>query len=198
MSKVPGPLLGLVLAILAAVAGPAAAQAPAGDSVVGTATGQFGGGSPVTYNIDARSGPNGENPTGQVTATTGGSIFFSGPVTCLNVQGNIALLKLQSTQGAFIGLVSMRITDNSGSTTPDLIQSTAGSGVSNECASPEPSYILPSIVTSGAIVVTDTPPLPTSTDQCKNGGWQTYGVFKNQGDCVSFVATKGKNQPSGP
>jgi hypothetical protein len=114
------------------------------------------------------------------------------------VQGNIALLKLPSTQGAFIGLVSMKITDNSGSTTPDLIQSTAGSGVSNECASPEPSYILPSIVTSGAIVVTDTPPLPTSTDQCKNGGWQTYGVFKNQGDCVSFVATKGKNQPSGP
>jgi hypothetical protein len=40
-------------------------------------------------------------------------------------------------------------------------------------------------------------PLPTSTDQCKNGGWKTFGVFKNQGDCVSFVATKGKNPPSG-
>ena len=39
--------------------------------------------------------------------------------------------------------------------------------------------------------------LPTSTDQCKNGGWKTFGVFKNQGDCVSFVATKGKNPPSG-
>jgi Beta-propeller repeat len=41
-------------------------------------------------------------------------------------------------------------------------------------------------------------PLPTSKDQCKNGGWQTFGVFKNQGDCVSFVATKGKNPPSRP
>ena len=41
-------------------------------------------------------------------------------------------------------------------------------------------------------------PLPTSTDQCKNGGWKTFGVFKNQGDCVSFVATKGKNPPSLP
>ena len=40
-------------------------------------------------------------------------------------------------------------------------------------------------------------PLPTLQDQCTNGGWQTFGVFKNQGDCVSFVATKGKNQPSG-
>jgi hypothetical protein len=37
---------------------------------------------------------------------------------------------------------------------------------------------------------------PTSKDQCKKGGWRTYGVFKNQGDCVSFVATKGKNPPA--
>ncbi len=29
-------------------------------------------------------------------------------------------------------------------------------------------------------------------DQCKNGGWEAYGSFRNQGDCVSFVATKGK------
>jgi hypothetical protein len=39
------------------------------------------------------------------------------------------------------------------------------------------------------------PLLPTSKDQCKNGGWQSFGVFKNQGDCVSFVATGGKNLP---
>ena len=32
---------------------------------------------------------------------------------------------------------------------------------------------------------------------CKNGGWQTYGIFKNQGDCVSYVATGGKNPPAG-
>lgn len=38
--------------------------------------------------------------------------------------------------------------------------------------------------------------LPTTTDQCKEGGWQAYGVFKNQGDCVSFVATQGKNPPA--
>jgi hypothetical protein len=37
-------------------------------------------------------------------------------------------------------------------------------------------------------------------DQCKGGGWQTNfpaGTFKNQGDCVSFFATGGKNPPSG-
>jgi hypothetical protein len=40
--------------------------------------------------------------------------------------------------------------------------------------------------------------LPTTKDECKNGGWKSYGVFKNQGDCVSFVATEGKDPPDGP
>ncbi|MDR0359310.1 MAG: ubiquitin family protein [bacterium] len=42
------------------------------------------------------------------------------------------------------------------------------------------------------------PALPTSRDQCKNGGWMSFGVFRNQGDCVSFVSTGGRNAPSGP
>jgi hypothetical protein len=36
-----------------------------------------------------------------------------------------------------------------------------------------------------------------SQDQCRNGGWRDFGQFKNQGDCMSFVATGGKNPPSG-
>lgn len=39
--------------------------------------------------------------------------------------------------------------------------------------------------------------LPSSVDQCKKDGWKAYSMFKNQGDCVSYVASKGKNQPSG-
>ena len=42
------------------------------------------------------------------------------------------------------------------------------------------------------------PLLPTAKEQCKDGGWQVYGVFKNQGDCESFVATGGKNPPANP
>jgi len=38
--------------------------------------------------------------------------------------------------------------------------------------------------------------LPTTKGECKDGGWMAYGVFKNQGDCISFVATNGKNLPS--
>jgi len=34
------------------------------------------------------------------------------------------------------------------------------------------------------------------TETCKKGGWQSYGVFKNQGDCVSYFATDGRNPPA--
>lgn len=42
-------------------------------------------------------------------------------------------------------------------------------------------------------------PEPTSVEQCKKEGWRSYGdMFKNQGDCVSFVVTEGRNAPDGP
>jgi len=45
--------------------------------------------------------------------------------------------------------------------------------------------------------VTLSPVLPSRKDQCMKNGWQSFGVFKNQGDCVSFVVTGGNNQPAG-
>jgi hypothetical protein len=33
-------------------------------------------------------------------------------------------------------------------------------------------------------------------DDCKKDGWQAYGIFKNQGDCVSWVVTLGRNEPA--
>ena len=37
-------------------------------------------------------------------------------------------------------------------------------------------------------MVTDAQPFPTSKDQCKAGGWRSFGSsFKNQGQCVAFV-----------
>lgn len=39
---------------------------------------------------------------------------------------------------------------------------------------------------------------PTNKDQCKKDGWKSFGgVFKNQGDCVSWVATNGRNPATG-
>jgi hypothetical protein len=49
--------------------------------------------------------------------------------------------------------------------------------------------------------VIDSTVLPTSASQCKKDGWMRYydggARFKNQGDCVSFVATGGRNLPAG-
>jgi len=52
------------------------------------------------------------------------------------------------------------------------------------------------IVFNGVLQV---PSVPMSKDDCKDGGWRTFvaPAFKNQGDCVSFVATGGRNQPNG-
>lgn len=39
---------------------------------------------------------------------------------------------------------------------------------------------------------------PLNKDLCKNNGWKSFGsMFKNQGDCVSYVVTGGTNLPSG-
>lgn len=37
--------------------------------------------------------------------------------------------------------------------------------------------------------------LPSTTLECKRGGWKTFAIFKNQGDCVAWVATRGTNAP---
>jgi hypothetical protein len=43
------------------------------------------------------------------------------------------------------------------------------------------------------------PTTQAAKDQCKNGGWQNFSSpsFKNQGDCVSYFATGGRNPGNG-
>jgi DNA-binding beta-propeller fold protein YncE len=52
------------------------------------------------------------------------------------------------------------------------------------------SPLSPGAVATGSgpleIAVTPPPRVPTSIEQCKNGGWQQFG-FKSQGGCVAFV-----------
>ena len=82
-----------------------------------------------------------------------------------------------------------------GSNRPDFVVEFTAEPTSGSAATPNPP---------GADVPADSNgqaqfcvvAVPTDKDQCKQGGWQTFGIFKNQGDCVSFVATGGKN-PSG-
>lgn len=170
-----GALLGIVtLALLwlpsVSVAAPKPAPPPLQDSVTG------GGQSPLPgcnggFEVDARSGPSGENSTGQVTCGT----FFAGPVTCLNVTGNVALLTVQ-TSG--FGTVGLRITDNGA--TGDRLQGNPSPG----CPTPLSGYTEFSF--SGDLVVLDAAAFPTSKVQCKHRGWAQYG-FKSHGQCVRFV-----------
>jgi len=46
--------------------------------------------------------------------------------------------------------------------------------------------------------VVGSPTSPLTKDDCKNNGWKNFNpAFKNQGDCVSWVATAGRNLPNG-
>jgi hypothetical protein len=170
----------LVAGVVCSLPSVAAGQVPTADSVTGRGT--FTGG--LEFRFDAHSGPSGENPTGTVTL----GFFEPGAVTCLHVEGNIAFIQINTPTFQFP--VTMKVTDG----TPDRVDSAPASGQPGPCGGA--AAVVVQQVATGDIVVTDAAPLPTSKDQCKNGGWRTYGVFKNQGDCVSFVATGGKNPPA--
>ncbi|MCU1485324.1 MAG: hypothetical protein JWN67_2070, partial [Actinomycetia bacterium] len=45
----------------------------------------------------------------------------------------------------------------------------------------------PSVTALAGTVVAVAVERPTSKDDCKQGGWQRYGIFPNQGQCVSWV-----------
>ena len=58
--------------------------------------------------------------------------------------------------------------------------------------SPTGTQILLGVTNIGGVGDLAFTPLPTSADQCKNGGWQRFSFpysFKNQGDCIQFVNT---------
>jgi hypothetical protein len=147
---------------------------------------------------------------------------LGGGVTCLNVRGNRAIIGYYGglVQGGFTlfrarGLVEV-VDNGSSSAAPDTLDIAtlfteirftepnpddvpisdcpdalpAGSGLISGPLPPRPR---PDVLQD--FTVTDAQPLPTSKEQCKKGGWQAFGIFKNQGDCVSFVATGGKSPP---
>jgi|Tabmets5t2r1_1033131.scaffolds.fasta_scaffold56797_2 hypothetical protein len=144
--------------------------------------------------FDVHSGPSGENATGTVRidieSPPGNVIdtFGTASVTCLIVSGN------RGTMGAgapVFGLVSVE--DNDGAE-----QDRSGVSLPFEplvCPTSPSTAVSP--IFGGDIIVHDAPAPPTSKEQCANGGWRGFPGFRNQGDCVSFVATGGKNPPAG-
>jgi hypothetical protein len=178
--------LATMLAIGSALALPAsaAAQTPTQDSVQASGETSFFG----HVAVSAQSGPSGENPSGTVEFLGG-----TGPVDCLQVSGNTAFVRfVVPTVFGSTPLTAKLIDGGPAGSGLDRFTAFFSLPASTDCGfQPFGDYPL----TGGDIVVVDASPLPTSKDQCKNGGWRSFGTFKNQGDCVSFVATGGKNPP---
>jgi hypothetical protein len=198
MVRLSSLLVVAVLGLLALVADAAQAQMIGEDSAVGDViTVPF---RPVGAVFDARSGPAGEDPSGSANWFDRG-LDGRGPVTCLTVTGNRATIGFEN-QGILNEILKgglLLVEDNG----------TPGAGRDNmtialvpdrptSCPPNDVVYTSFDTVTSGELTVHDAAATPTSKDKCKNGGWRNFPGFKNQGDCVSFVATKGKNPLAGP
>jgi hypothetical protein len=171
-----------------ALAAPAPAPGPFQDVV----TGQGNTVPEFSFSFDVRSGPSGGNPTGSFTSTVLGQTFAGTTIECLLVSGNTATFVFDTTPPGARFKVTVT-DDNVGGDLFGIIVLDPGTPV--DC-SPVPETFI-GFITVGDIVVHDAPVPPTSRAECTNGGWKTFGAFKNQGDCVSFVATKGKNPPAG-
>lgn len=216
-----GKLLVSVVVLVACASGlpaTAGAQSVAQDSVVGSAYDCADGAScepdPSTtaftdITADAHSGPAGESPTGTMQwreRFLGDFRVSEAQVTCLSVVGKTAVIGVTGTTlfsrlGFSLQVAGLiRVTDGGG---PASGQDTFEFDINAQQAGPAlpgptdcsafPTGRPVHRNDGGDLIVTDVAPLPTSKDQCKNGGWGNYGAsFKNQGQCVTFVERRPK------
>jgi hypothetical protein len=184
----------LGLALMALVVAPNASGAAQMDTV----TANVGSGI-VAINVSAQSGTSGENPSGQVLWHAGGGLAptLSGPVTCLNVTGNTAVINFQATiffRGipSPAGIGTLELVANGGPGRDTFGFSVEGRAPTD--CSPLTDPVSAGTIVAGSVVIFDAPDLPTTKPQCKNGGWRSYPQFKNQGQCVAFVVTQARQK----
>jgi hypothetical protein len=174
-------LLALVLGLTVPAA--SAAPAPAGDSVTGVAASgaarEF-----IQFTFDAHSGPSGENPTGTVTFE---SFFGSSgplPVSCLTVSGKRAsMIGVAPPNTSGIAGLAISVEDVGPGPGGEKLDWSTVPTLPPDC--PVPSAIVNGTET-GDIVVTDSPPPPTTYAQCRLAGWVKYG-FASHAACNAYV-----------
>jgi hypothetical protein len=140
--------------------------------------------------VDAFSGPSGEDPGGHVSFTT---IFISdpvsGPVTCLDVAGNTAVMTVAGPFPSFPAILgfTVKLVDNAGSGL-DRFQyfpiPPENSQYLDCRANPIPTDFGGPLI--GRAEVFDAPSPPSSKSQCRHGGFAQFG-FRNEGQCIAFV-----------
>jgi len=190
-----------LLSVLAVAALPVAANAqPAPGQQSAESPSFFAIGFPFfSGSFNAVSDAGGANPSGQVSyflgvgPTSGESV--SATVVCLSVSGNTAVIGFQGTSVRPllppVPVVGELVVADNGPAdslldTVDLMPERV-TGVAN-CAAPGPISFERSV--AGDVIV-HPPAVPTSKDQCKNGGWRNFPDFKNQGQCVGALVQRG-------
>ena len=142
----------------------------------------------------------------QMHTTTYGNGFTPQPIT-FNIPGGLPLTAGQ--QYVLFFTTSVDFTANAGITTTSFVGYTSTDTYSGGNwvyvdDSGDPSQWTTKVWTQPALFfpgqddlafqASFSSPLPTSKAQCMDGGWQNFGTtFKNQGDCISFVASGGKH-----
>jgi hypothetical protein len=170
----------------------AQAQVPTQDSVRATGNAiRAGGGGFFNLDFAVQSDPTGRNVSGDGTLSLGasGGPRIEGGASCLKVDGKTAYVEMFITYldgNPFAPVVAKLVDGGPQGSGLDRFYATVSNGTSTNCGFPPLDTDYP--VSGGDVVVVDAPPLPTSKDQCKNGGWRNYGdTFDNQGQCVAFV-----------
>lgn len=186
MARVSVSLFGVFVTVLALgvpVQEAVAAPTPPQDFVMA------GGHSEFFHNlsIDAHSDPLGGNASGNVSFVIEvvlrppfvSPVTLAGPVTCLAVDGNSAVIGFVS----FIGPMTAFAVDNGSTGSPDEFRAQVSATDCSSTAAPAGDPLL-----FGDIVVRDAP----SKAQCRDGGWRNYTdaagqPFKSQGKCIAFA-----------
>jgi hypothetical protein len=123
----------------------------------------------------------------QVTNTNGDSILFLFPTTAAQ-NNNLYTIVVTPQDTSLPTIQQPNVTvDNNGELT-----------IAIPTITPTPTVTpSPTITLTPTPTVSPTPTIvligpPTNKDQCKKGGWALFNnpVFKNQGDCVSYVSSR--------
>jgi len=148
---------------------------------------------------------------GKSTALTGAAIViamlaFAAPASAgtTNQPPTVTVIAAPTTGVAPMTVLLSAATSDSDSLTFSYDWDLNGDGVFGDAHSQDIvyTYLVPGTYTASVRVTddagatgTDTQtinvlsPGPTSKAQCKNGGWKSFGTFKNQGKCVELFET---------
>jgi hypothetical protein len=147
--------------------------------------------SSTDIDVDAHSGPSGENPGGHVSFVAGGILPVSGPVTCLDVSGNTAVMTVAGPFPSAPGFTAfiVRLVDNGGSGLDRFEYFPDDPEVPEplDCRIGSSDYFGGLLIGRALVKDVDAPaPVPTSRKQCRHGGFAQFG-FRNKRQCIRYV-----------